>query len=174
MQIDAAPAERPAMNTSFLAAAQVVQTSGDVWLVTAGSPATVHDHALLAEGQLLKTGDDGMVRLKLASGHALELGPQQTLLLDADVLADAHTDPGEWALDGHANPAMVAEWLEPTAQPLQLAAVIEAPGENLEDLLQGTAPVTADSDQMHQLLLAGIHDDGLACLLRSLYGPESG
>lgn len=162
------------MSTPFLATAQVVQTSGDVWLITAGSTVAVNDRALLAEGQLLRTGDDGMVRLQLASGNELDLGPQQTLLLDADVLADAHTDSSEWALDSHANPAMVAEWLQPTVQPLQLAAIIEAPGENLEELLQGTAPVTADSDQMHQLLLAGIHDDGLACLLRSLYGPESG
>lgn len=162
------------MNIPSLAVAHVIQAEGDAWRVSGDITEPLRAGTVLQEGQLLHTGDHGVVLVQLASGHEIGLGPEQTLLLDADVLASRDADTSEWMLDGRANPGMIAEWLAPAAAPLELAAVLDVPGENLDELLKGTAPVTVDSDQMHQLLLAGIGDDGLACLLRSLYGPDSG
>jgi hypothetical protein len=162
------------MSTPLFVTAQVLHINGGAWLQEGDTAVPVHVGTVLQEGAQLQTGPQSALVLQLASGHELGLGSGQSLLLDADVLATLQADAGEWALDGHANAAMVVEWLAPAESPLPLSAVIEAPGENLDQLLQGSAPVTADSAQMHQLMLAGIHDDGLACLLRSLYGPEAG
>ena len=160
------------MNTSSLVAARVLATSGDTWQDIQGSPQPLTTGGELQPGQLLHTGSNGSALLQLASGHVLALGPDQLVLLDADVLADAGGDSSEWMLGAAADPAMVAEWLAPASPPLSYATVINVPGESLEQLLQSSAPISADSGRLTQQLLADMGDDGLNSLLRSLYGPE--
>lgn len=162
------------MNMSSLVAARLIDSTGEVWREEDGMSIPLTAGANLQPGQLLHTGNHGTALLQLASGHELGLGPDQYLLLDADVLADATADSSEWALGARANPAMVAEWLAPAGSSLEFAAVIEVPGESLDQLLQSSAPISADSTRMPQSLLAEMGDDGLSCLLRSLYGPDSG
>lgn len=161
------------MNTSSLVAARILASSGDTWQDAQGSRQPLMAGGELQAGQLLHTGSDGSALLQLASGHVLALGPDQLLLLDADVLADTGADSSEWMLGAAANPAMVTEWLAPAGPPLAYAAVIDVPGESLDQLLQSTAPVSADGGRLTQQLLADMGDDGLSSLLRSLYGPEN-
>lgn len=162
------------MNISSVVAAQVLSATGDAWLVEAGRQLPLTAGLELLPGQLIQTGHHGTTHIQLASGHELGLGPDQFLLLDEDVLADTSADTSEWTLGARAIPAMVAEWVAPDGRSLELAAVLEVPGESLDQLLQSSSPVSANDADMHQLMLAGIDDDGLNCLLRSLYGPESG
>lgn len=162
------------MNTLPTVAAHVVSVSGDAWLQEGGERLPLHAGTELATGQLVHTGSHGTALLQLASGHELGLGPAQSLLLDADVMADANADTSEWALGARANPAMVVEWLAPDSSPLNLAAVLDAPGDSLDHLLHTSTADAPEHAPMHQLLIAGMGDDGLTCLLRSLYGPESG
>lgn len=162
------------MNTLPAVAAHVVSVSGDAWFQDGAERLPLLPGTGLAAGQLVHTGSHGTALLQLASGHELGLGPEQNLLLDADVLANSNADTSEWALGARANPAMVAEWLAPESSPLNLAAVLDAPGDSLDHLLNTSAVTAPDHAPMHQLLMAGMGDDGLTCLLRSLYGPESG
>lgn len=162
------------MNMSSLVAARLIESSGEVWRDEGGSLIPLTAGADLHAGQLLHTGSHGTALLQLASGHELGLGPDQDLLLDADVLADGGADTSEWSLGARANPPMVAEWLAPAGNSLDVAAVIEVPGESLDQLLQSSAPISADSTRMPASLLADLGDDGLSCLLRSLYGPDVG
>ncbi|MGB4343614.1 MAG: hypothetical protein WBJ03_08370 [Moraxellaceae bacterium] len=163
------------MDTLISFAARVMNATGDVWLQDGNEQMPLIAGMTLATGTLLHTGSHGTALVQLTSGHELGLGPDQTLLLDADVLADAGVDTSEWALDARANAAMVTEWLVPdTGNALSLAGVLDAPGDSLDHLLQTGTPHPAHAGDMHQLMMAGIGDDGIACLLRSLYGPEQG
>lgn len=166
------------MDTLISFAARVMNATGDVWLQDDNGQIPVTAGMTFATGVLLHTGSHGTALVQLTSGHELGLGPDQTLLLDADVLADAGIDTSEWALDARANAAMVTEWLVPdTGNALSLAGVLDAPGDSLDHLLQsGSTPPqhSPHPADMHQLMMSGIGDDGIACLLRSLYGPEQG
>ncbi len=166
------------MDTLISFAARVMNATGDVWLQDGNGQIPVTAGMTFATGALLHTGSHGTALVQLTSGHELGLGPDQTLLLDADVLADAGIDTSEWALDARANAAMVTEWLVPdTGNALSLAGVLDAPGDSLDHLLQsGNTPPqhSPHPADMHQLMMSGIGDDGIACLLRSLYGPEQG
>lgn len=163
------------MDTLISFAARVMNATGDVWLQDGNGQIPVTTGMTLAKGTLLHTGSHGTALVQLASGHELGLGPDQTLLLDTDVLADAGVDTSEWTLDVRANAAMVTEWLAPDAgNALSLAGVLDSPGESLDLLLQTGTPHPPHAGDMHQLMMAGIGDDGIACLLRSLYGPEQG
>lgn len=166
------------MDTLISFAARVINATGDVWQQDGNGQTPVTAGMTFATGTLLHTGTHGTALVQLASGHELGLGPDQTLLLDPDVLADAGVDTSEWVLDARANAAMVAEWLVPdTGNALSLAGVLDAPGDSLDHLLQSGSPHTPHTPHpadMHQLMMSGIGDDGIACLLRSLYGPEQG
>lgn len=163
------------MDTLISFAARVMNATGDVWLQDGNGQITVTTGMTLTTGTLLHTGTHGTALVQLATGHELGLGPDQTLLLDPDVLADAGVDTSEWSLDARANAAMVTEWLAPdTGNTLSLAGVLDSPGESLDHLLQTGSQHTPHPADMHQLMMADMGDDGIACLLRSLYGPEQG
>lgn len=163
------------MDTLISFAARVMHATGDAWLQDDNGQIPVTAGMTLATGALLHTGTHGTALVQLASGHELGLGPDQSLLLDPDVLADAGVDTSEWTLDARANAAMVTEWLVPdTGNTLSLAGVLDIPGDSLDHLLLTSTAHSPHPADMHQLMMAGIGDDGIACLLRSLYGPEQG
>ena len=145
------------MDTLISFAARVMSATGDVWLQDDNEQMPLIAGMTLATGALLHTGTHGTALVQLASGHELGLGPDQTLLLDTDVLADAGVDTSEWALDARANAAMVTEWLVPdTGNALSLAGVLDAPGDSLDHLLQAGSPQTPHSPHPADMQSIGV------------------
>lgn len=148
---------------SSSAAARLLAVNGEAWLRQGGEHLPLATGNALAAGDVLETGAATTVQLQLASGHVLALGPEQFLSLDADVLATAAADPGEWCCSA---PEGLDLLLGGAA--LSLDSVLE-PAHNLDHLLGGAAaPAAADHPG-----LALLDDPGLHHLLRSLFGPEA-
>lgn len=157
-------------------AARLLTLHGEAWVWEGNDRLPVAIGSLLDAGQLLETGPHGTLQLLLASGHELGLGPNQSLLLDADVLADASADISEWVLAGSAAPVALMEWLS-TAQPsLSLDAVLDSPSSSLDSLLGPDAQSASSSMASSTPTTLGSDFAGadLAGLLHSLYGTEPG
>ena len=162
-------ADTPSTPTRLLA------VFGDTWLQDGDHHAPLTIGAELASGQVIHTGTHGTALVQLASGHELGLGPDQSLTLDADVLADAAADTSEWTLAATADPTLLADWLTPSTPPLNLDSLLAAASDPLDQLL-GSSPPPAEEPHSsgQELLAAGMTDDSLNSLLRSLYGPDHG
>lgn len=157
----------------------LIALSGEVWLQVGDSRQPLLAGSELTMGQVLQTGAHGTALLRLASGHELGLGPDQTLLLDADVLADVHADASEWLVATTADPAVLADWLAPVPAALSLDTMLAAAADPLDQLLGTSASPSQDSHasghaSSHELLDAGMGDSSLGNLLRSLYGSDHG
>ena len=154
-------------------AARLVALSGEVWVQEGGDRLSLAVGSLLDAGQIVQTGSHSEVQLLLSSGHELALGPEQSLLLDADVLADAGADTSQWTLAAGANAAAFVSWFTPGEHALVLEAVLDHPA-SLDHLL-GSAPMPEhNSYHAHELAAGYGGGDDLAGLLRSLYGPSHG
>lgn len=156
------------MNTQTLpTAARLLSLEGDAWL-QGSTPRPLAVNSEVEAGQVLATGPRGHVHLLLASGHELDIGPNQLLCLDDDVLANADADAGEWRLSGLADTALLAAWLQPALPALDHLLV--AP--SLLDELFGPAAAIALNDHTEPRFLMAGADADLNQLLRSLYGPD--
>lgn len=154
---------------------RLIAVSGDVWLRDGDRHEPLTVGAELANGQVIQTGTHGTALVQLASGHELGIGPDQTLLLDDDVLADASADTGEWTLAATADPSLLADWLAPVPAALSLDTLLAAASDPLDQLLGSSPPPAQEAHTSGQELLAtGMADDNLNSLLRSLYGPDHG
>lgn len=144
-------------------AARLLALEGEAWLRHGGERLPLAQGSALAAGDVLETGPGSELQLQLASGHALALGSAQLLVLDADVLATAAADPGEWCCAPDAVQPLLA-----TGDTLALDSVLDA-STPLDHLL---GPASAQSPApAHGLPV--LDDGGLQHLLRSLFGPEA-
>lgn len=155
--------------------ARVIAAHGDAWLQDGDDHKPLTTGTELSSGQVIHTGTHGTALVQLASGHELGLGPDQTLTLDDDVLADVTADTREWTLASTADPTLLADWLTPSTPPLNLDSLLAAASDPLDQLL-GSSPPPAEEPHSsgQELLAAGMADDSLNSLLRSLYGPDHG
>jgi len=154
---------------------RLITLSGDVWLLDGDKQLPLGVGSELVSGQILQTGPHGTALLLLASGHELGLGPDQTLMLDVDVLADVFADTSEWTLATSADPALLADWLAPVPAALSLDAMLASSADPLDHLLgTSTHPGQNAPASGHEQMAAGMVDDSLSSLLRSLYGPDQG
>lgn len=159
--------------------ARLIALSGDVWRLDGDTQRPLAAGDELSSGQVLQTGSHGTVLLLLASGHELSLAAEQTLLLDADVLADVFADTSEWTLATSADPALLADWLAPVPAALSLDAMLASAADPLDHLLGSSAPPGGDGHASghasgHEPLATDMVDDSLNSLLRSLYGANQG
>lgn len=154
-------------------AARLVALNGEAWAWEGNDRLPLSAGSLIHAGQLLETGIHGSAQLLLSSGHELSLGANQSLLLDADVLADAGADLSEWTLASNADPALLAEYMNPTIPVLSLEAVLDASSADLDSLL-GASPATAGGGASPAVPDSSFADADMVSLLRSLYGLESG
>lgn len=159
--------------------ARLITLSGDVWRLEGDTQLPLATGDELDSGQVLQTGSHGTAVLLLASGHELGLGPEQTLLLDEDVLADVFADISEWTLATSADPALLADWLAPVPAALSLDAMLASSTDPLDHLLGSSAHPGGDGHAPglapgHEPLASDMADDSLNSLLRSLYGANQG
>jgi hypothetical protein len=166
-------------------AARLISLHGEAWVWDGDDRLPLAVGSLLDAGQLLETGPHGTLALLLSSGHELGLEPNQSLLLDADVLADTSADISEWTLASTAPSGLLAEWLSPSHARLGpdavlgfdgvlgLDAVLDGASSSLDSLL-GPAPANNTGSMASAVLNNGLADADLAGLLRSLYGTEPG
>lgn len=152
--------------SSFIAA-RLVALEGDAWQRQDGTRLSLVAGSVLTAGDVLETGPDAVLQLQLASGHALSLGPEQLLSLDADVLATADADPGEWCC---AAPEALRLLLGGSA--LALDNVLDA-AQGLDHLLGSDAAHVPAAAHGAPHALVAFDDPGLSHLLRSLFGPEA-
>lgn len=157
------------MDTSTQTAARLLELQGEAWILRDDQRIDLVAGMGLDPGTVLATGPGSDLRLRLASGRELALGPDDCLCLDDDVLAPIEADSSEWRVASHADPATLADWLAPAAPVLALEGLLEP--HPVLDVLLGPAAASSSAGEVG---VPGPDDPGLAALLRSLYGPDAG